>query len=333
MLSAMQRNVLILTHSADRFVVERVADALARRGARAFRFDTDLFPSETRLTWGMDGRDADRIRTKIDGIDVADVAAVWTRKVWTPRIDERVEPRMRAAAIRESTAALSGFLDALHGARWVDRPDVARAAENKLRQLRVARALGLSTPRTVMTNDPDAVRAFCAEHATIVAKLLRPLAIGMERQAFSVRTSVVRDSDLERLEGLRHAPMVFQELVPKAFELRVMCVGERTFAGAIDASRSERGATDWRAARPDEASWTRAEAPADVAAKLFALMRRLGLRQGAVDMIRTPGGDHVFLEINPSGEWGMLERDLGLPVSEAIADELLATDCEDACER
>ena len=55
-------------------------------------------------------------------------------------------------------------------------------------------------------------------------------------------------------------------------------------------------------------------------------MSELGLVFGAVDLIRTPSGEHVFLEVNPSGEWGMLERDLGLPISEAIAEALLATD-------
>ncbi|MCY0725966.1 hypothetical protein OVW19_29935, partial [Klebsiella pneumoniae] len=68
------------------------------------------------------------------------------------------------------------------------------------------------------------------------------------------------------------------------------------------------------------------ELPEDVAARLRALLGRLGLRQGAVDLIRTPQGRHVFLEINPVGEWGMLERDLGLPIADAIAEELLAPD-------
>lgn len=62
--------------------------------------------------------------------------------------------------------------------------------------------------------------------------------------------------------------------------------------------------------------------PSDVGAKLIALARRLGLVFGAADFIVTPDGRHVFLEINPAGEWGMLERDLSLPISEAIADEL-----------
>lgn len=34
-------------------------------------------------------------------------------------------------------------------------------------------------------------------------------------------------------------------------------------------------------------------------------------------------GEHVFLEVNPCGEWGMLERTPGLPIPEAIADLLL----------
>jgi glutathione synthase/RimK-type ligase-like ATP-grasp enzyme len=53
-------------------------------------------------------------------------------------------------------------------------------------------------------------------------------------------------------------------------------------------------------------------------------MAKLGLIFGAIDLIRTPAGEHVFLEVNPTGEWGMLERDLGYPISEAIADALLA---------
>lgn len=329
----MQPTVLILTHSADHYVIERVAAALARHGARAFRFDTDLFPSEARLSASLggaaghrlvpDGERADAERTE-EGIDLEAVTAVWARKIWAPKIDERLEPRIREGAARESSAALLGFLDGLHRARWIDPPDAVRGAENKMRQLRVAEEIGLEVPKTLMTNDPRAVRAFRAEHGAIVAKMLTPLSIGMEQQSFFVRTSLVRDEDLEHLEGLRHAPMVFQELVQKDVELRVACVGKRAFAGAIDASRSDKGRVDWRAARPDEVRWARAELPRDVETRLVALLRALGLRYGAVDLIRTPEGRHVFLEINPGGEWGMLERDLGLPIADAIAEELVA---------
>lgn len=316
--------VLILTHSADYFVVERVAEELRARGARPVRFDTDLFPSEASLSSRFDGNGArDRLRCGGEELDLADVRAVWARKVWTPRLPQSLDPRLRDGCVRESSAALRGFLSALDGVRWVNDLDAAIAAENKLRQLRIASDLGLAIPRTLVTNDPDEVRAFRADVGAIVAKMLTPLTMSMEGSDFFVHTSVVRDEDLEHLAGLRTSPMVFQELVEKRCELRIACVGERAFAGAVDASRSERGKVDWRRSRPDEVRWSEGEVPSEVAAALRELLVELDLSYGAVDVIVTPDGRHVFLEINPGGEWGMLEHDLGLPIAAALADELL----------
>jgi glutathione synthase/RimK-type ligase-like ATP-grasp enzyme len=318
----MRSKVLILTHSADRFVIDRVAEGLARRGRQAFRLDTDLFPGEVRLSAALGGPPRHGISGPAGELDLADVSAVWNRRIWPARLDAGLDPKLRDGAARESDAALRGFLDGLHGARWIDPPDAVRAAENKLRQLRLAEEAGLLVPRTLVSNDPAAVRAFRAEHGDIVAKMLTPLSVGMEHQDFFVRTSLVRDEDLEHLDSLRHAPMVFQELVPKSIELRVACVGRRAFAGAIDATQSARGRVDWRLAKPGEVSWAHAEVPAEVAGRLVDLLTALGLRQGAVDLVRTPDGRHVFLEVNPVGEWGMLERDLGLPIADALAEEL-----------
>jgi glutathione synthase/RimK-type ligase-like ATP-grasp enzyme len=63
--------------------------------------------------------------------------------------------------------------------------------------------------------------------------------------------------------------------------------------------------------------------PKEIAQPLTLLMNKLGLSYGAVDLIRTPAGDHVFLEVNSGGEWGMLERDLEYPISDALARALL----------
>ena len=57
--------------------------------------------------------------------------------------------------------------------------------------------------------------------------------------------------------------------------------------------------------------------------KLVALLRVLHIDSGMVDLIENLEGEYVFLEVNPSGEWGMMERDAGLPISEALADTLL----------
>jgi glutathione synthase/RimK-type ligase-like ATP-grasp enzyme len=100
-------------------------------------------------------------------------------------------------------------------------------------------------------------------------------------------------------------------------------VAGETFAGALNASGTSRGQTDWRRVAPEDCRWQKAQLPAEVASGLKALMSELGLVFGAVDLICTPSDEYVFLEVNPGGEWGMLERDLDLPISEAIAEALL----------
>jgi glutathione synthase/RimK-type ligase-like ATP-grasp enzyme len=317
--------VLLLTHSGDHFTVERVADALAARGARTHRLDTDFFPSELRLSarLGPGGPRHVAVRGGAE-LDAAEVTAVWSRRTWTPRLPDDLDPELAAGCARESAAALEGFLDATAGARWVNPRAADRRAENKALQLRVAQAVGLTVPRTLITNDPDRVRAFYDEvEGRMVAKMLTPLSISMGKAPLFVRTSLVTAEDLERAGDLRHSPMVFQELVPKEIELRVACVAGRAFAGAVDASRSRAGAVDWRAAATGEARWEPGELPAEVAGRLRALCAELGLVYGGADLIRRPDGEHVFLEINPGGEWGMLEHDLDLPISAALADALL----------
>jgi len=113
--------------------------------------------------------------------------------------------------------------------------------------------------------------------------------------------------------------MLFQEEIAKARELRVVAVRGELFVGALDASRSATGAVDWRRSDPAECRWEPDTLPEDQARALRALLASLELEYGAVDLIRTPDGRHVFLEVNPAGEWGMLERDLGYPIADALA--------------
>jgi MvdC family ATP-grasp ribosomal peptide maturase len=317
--------VLLLTHSGDFYTVDLVSQALARRGVRPIRFNTDLFPSSVKLSARAGDERVTHFCTEAgERISTAEMRAVWARKLWLPRMADDLDDRYRSICVRESAAALEGFLDALHDARWVNNLQRQLAAENKQRQLRLAARAGLRVPRTLVTNDPAEAQQFFAEaEGQMVAKLLRPLNASMDAVPPFVYTNRVREEDLHCAETLRHSPMVFQELIPKACELRVAWVAGKAFAGALDASGTSRGQVDWRRAAGSDCRWQKAQLPAQVSSGLRTLMSELELVCGAVDLIYTPAGEYVFLEVNPSGEWGMLERDLGLPISEAIAEALL----------
>src|SRR5215216_2634353 len=190
--------VLLLTHSGDFFTVDRVAAALLRRGALPFRLNTDLFPLEIRLSAKLTPDGLEHfIRYGDTTLDAGHVRAVWARKIWTPKMDEGLAPEFHEMCIRESHSMLYGFLDYFHAARWINDPQRSQEAENKLRQLRLAKDAGLIIPRTLATNDPEQARAFFEElDGKMVAKLLRPLSVSMGQAPVFVYTSDVREEDI-----------------------------------------------------------------------------------------------------------------------------------------
>ena len=68
-----------------------------------------------------------------------------------------------------------------------------------------------------------------------------------------------------------------------------------------------------------EASVRPIELPQPVLESLLALMRRLGLDYGAIDLRRTDDGAFFFLEVNPAGQWMFVEQRTGPPISQAVA--------------
>lgn len=307
--------MLLLSHSQEPFCTDRVAGALARRGVLARRLDTDEFPRALPLSAELDPRGGARLL--LDEAQL-EVDAVWLWRVWPPQLDERLPAAQREAATRESLTAFRGLLDLLADVPWIDAIDPNRCAENKTRQLRLAARLGLSIPPTLITADPEAARRFFFAHdSQVITKLQTSLGHSMAGGG-GLPTRLLRVEDLDALAGLRHCPMMFQRYVPKQWELRIAWVDGHAFVGALDGQLC---GVDWR--YESSASWKPHTLPPAIHDRLAQLMTALGLRQGAIDMIVEPSGDYVFLEVNPHGEWGMLERDLELPIAAAIADALI----------
>jgi hypothetical protein len=317
------RGVLLVTHSADHFTVDRVHAGIVQRGRQPIRLDTDRFPADLQLTTRAGPRGLSlRLRTAGEPpteVPIGSVGAVWMRRIFGPPRPTGLDDFEADQCVRESRAALEGFLSALGTADWLDPLPRVREAENKIVQLREAQRAGLRVPRTITSNDPDEVRALWAAcSGQLVAKMLTPVARTMGAPPAAVYTHTLGEEDLEDLGGLALSPMIFQERIDKVRELRVVYVAGRCFTGSLDAAED-----DWRARAPSAGSpWRVDQLPDDEAARLGQLMRALGLRFGVADVLRAADGSHWFLEVNPVGEWGMLERDLDLPIADAIAEEL-----------
>ncbi len=320
----MSRTVLLLTHSGDFATIDWIRAGLQRRGHRALRLDSDTFPSTTRLTVRRGGAGL-RIETPEGTVDSDEITAIWSRKIFGPKPAEGLDPAYGQVVQAEIRAHLMGALATLDDRRWVNHPDRDVAAENKPRQLQIAESVGLRVPATLLTNDAHEARAFYeAQGGRVITKLLTPFSMSMSGHSPFVYTTRLSAEDAAAIDGLDLCPMLLQAEVPKETELRVAVVNGRCFVGGIRGAVSAEGPVDWRhPSLSASAQWEHETLPTEVADQVVALTRRLGLVYGAVDLIRRPDGEHVFLEINPAGEWGMLQHVLGLPISEAFVDALL----------
>ncbi|MBN3873630.1 MvdD family ATP-grasp ribosomal peptide maturase [Nostoc sp. JL33] len=317
--------VLIITYSQDNESIPLVIQAIEAQGGKAFRFDTDRFPTEVQLDVYYAG--SERVTLSVDDqtLDLSEVSAVWYRRIAIgSKIPDSMDRQMRQASIQESRVTIQGMIASIQGFHLDPLPNIRRA-ENKQLQLQVARKLGLDTPRTLTTNNPQAVKQFAQEcKQGMITKMLSSFAIydqqGWEKVVF---TNPISSEDLDNLDGLRFCPMTFQEKIPKALELRTIIVGRRVLTAAVDSQALDQARYDWRKqgiALLD--AWELYTLPQDVEEKLLKLMAEFGLNYGAIDIILTPDGRHIFLEVNPVGEFFWLERCPGLPISQAIAQVL-----------
>lgn len=314
--------VLIITHSNDNESISRVMQAVKNQGGKAFRFNTDRFPTEATLDiYYTQGCERLILVDDAEQLDLSEVTSVWYRRLAIGAlIPTTMDVQLRQASIKESRATIQGMIASIRGFH-LDHLENIRSSENKQLQLQVARELGIDTPRTLTTNNPKAVREFIQECKQVVTKMLSAFAVYDEKgQEKVVFTNTVTSEDLKDLESLRYCPMTFQEKVPKALELRTIIVGKHIFTAAVDSQALEMARDDWR--KKGIAllkAWQSYQLPQDIEDKLLRLMAYFGLNYGAIDIILTPDGRHVFLEVNPVGEFFWLEKYSGLPISDAIA--------------
>ncbi|MFI7538108.1 MvdC/MvdD family ATP grasp protein [Streptosporangium sp. NPDC049376] len=326
--------ILILSDREDE-AVEMVLAGLRRRGAPVTWWDPGDFPARGRLTVAFDGTSGGRgHRVVLDPgtgeapLDLAEVRAVWRRRPNPPTPAATVtDPSHRRHAVGQARFLLDGAWE-LTPARWMPaRGETERRAHNKIVHMARATALGFQVPETVYTNDPfELVPAYERAGGRLVAKQIDSGEFSLDGADHRAYTTVLTRRHLTSRHRLGHEPVILQPYVPKAVELRVIVVGERVFAAEIDSQASRTARDDWRHYDDDRVRYAAHRLPGETERRCADLVASLGLSYGAIDLILTPEGEYVFLEINPNGAWGFVEQRTGLPVADAIADWLAAAE-------
>lgn len=317
------KTVLILSQPND-IHATAVAEALARKDARAVLWHTSDFPTRaTETVRFTGGRRSVRLRGPELDMTEHGIDTVWNRRPTFVLDEARLHPGDRGFAELGCGTFRRSLLDTLAPeAFWVN-PHRAVERTSKLRQHQFALEVGLEVPETLYTNDPGEIRAFLREHpGQVVYKPLNMTGWRDDERYYMTFTSPLTEAQLVDDALLRAVPGIYQLRVPKAYELRVTMMGRRALAARLLSQETRGGRVDWRRAQ-DELRMEPFALPAAIAEQCFALMRKLDIVFGCFDFIVRPDGRYVFLEVNQAGQFLFVETATGLPLLEAFTEFLL----------
>lgn len=312
--------MLVIAQAQDG-TADLVVDALLAREADVVRIDTADFPGAVSLAATPERIDSPGwLCVRGRRVDLERVCSVYRRHPAHFTFPAGMSAPERRFATLESVYGLGGVLSAQPW-RWIDHPGAVADASYKPRQLRVAAQCGLSVPQSLVTNVGARAREFAAEvGGALVYKSLSTGVVAEQDEVRIIYTSRLTAGDLDD-GAIGLCCHLFQEWIPKAFDVRLTVVGERYFAVAVHADSAEAG-VDWRA-RYDELRYEVVETPEEVRHGVRAYLREFALTFGAFDFSVTPDDRWWFLECNPAGQWGWIAEETGVPIAEAIAEELV----------
>lgn len=249
-----------------------------------------------------------RLRLEDRDLRLEDVCGVYTRLM-----DDRLLPELREEPLdspqRSHCRALHDTLIRwceITPARVVNRTAPMATNSSKPYQAQLIQAQGFAMPETLITNDPEQVRAFLELYGSVIYKSIS-----------GVRSIVqtLKEEDMDRLEHIRWCPTQFQAFV-EGTNVRVHVVGSEVFATAIQTE-----AVDYRYAerQGSQADLQPTQLPDELAERCVRLAQALGLPFAGIDLKIDPNGQVSCFEVNPSPAYSYYEANTGQPIARALA--------------
>ncbi|MFL6195079.1 MAG: grasp-with-spasm system ATP-grasp peptide maturase [Thermoanaerobaculia bacterium] len=321
--------ILILSQAAMEPTTEEVMDWLGALGARCLRLNGEDLDGG-RVRFSLTGSDA---TLEFDGFELpaAEVGAVWFRR-WIHEgrheLAERIAPGSKLdydlrRHLTQEQRRLSGFVFS----RFADRPWLSRPRRSGLDKLdvlaRAARA-GFATPATLVTTERDALLRFRREHGSVITKPIGEVDLFLDGELSHFLYTASLDAAAAEALPERFAPSLFQERIDKIYEMRVFYLAGDCSGMAIFSQGDAQTRTDFRhynRERPNRMVPLRLSP--ETAARIQALMEDLDLETGSLDLLRTPDGREVFLEVNPVGQFGMVSKPCNYRLEKRVAEHLM----------
>jgi ATP-GRASP peptide maturase of grasp-with-spasm system len=181
------------------------------------------------------------------------------------------------------------------------------ATPNKLELLEMAKDYNLKTPLSFVISQKKELELKVKEYKELITKALSDgVYVFNKDYSFYSYTELVNENTLKNISDT-FFPSLFQVKINKKFEVRSFYLDGQFYSMAIFSQNNEKTEIDFR--KYDGSKPNRNvpyELPRIVKEKLVKMFNKLELNTCSVDLIIDENNEHVFLEINPVGQFSMV---------------------------
>lgn len=296
--------VLILGNDDDEHA-SHVFQSIELRGQDVELLDSRDFPQRLKLSLRPSSQN-ELVLPSGRPLSFAEIRSVYWRNFHGVNCPALPDDEQEFIATNDARSLFDSLLLEL-SCRWVNSWQGYQMHQRKPVALSRIAQLGIPTPATLWTNDPEEFKTFVAAHGNCVVK---PIQGGAHTEPITTR-----DTTEQQLERLTIAPITVQEMV-EGVDVRVFVVGGEVFACEIHAK-----SLDFR--DDPNAEILACDLPREIRRRSQTIAHALHLELAGIDFRRKPDGEFVFLEANPSPMFIGFESRSGLPLTEALVDLLL----------
>ncbi|TPE15068.1 grasp-with-spasm system ATP-grasp peptide maturase [Tannerella forsythia] len=321
--------VLILSNYGD-YSSDIVMDHIKILGGECIRVNSfDLLNDSIKLSINDDFLECNgRV------IDPQKIGSVWFRKFGFFRkspqyqkLQRILEPTAQSYIATEFSKIIEAFEYYFRSSFWLTDP--RNIALNKFVVLKQAQRVGLLVPATYVVNRLEKLIEIRNIEGDLISKsIYDPLVIYSKGKNYSMYTTLIEEEDLCKMPD-SFLPSMVQKAIPKQFEVRVFFLMGECFSMAIMSQDDENTETDYRKYNFDNPNrFLPFQLPKNIEDKVVDLMAELSLNTGSIDFILTPENEYIFLEVNPTGQFGMVDYSCNYGLHEKVANILIAKDKE-----
>lgn len=283
--------------------------------------DDELMTGVTEFQYQVGSSDSSFFKKNGRRIYLRDINVVWFRKFRFLYSFKDEEHDLKKYIKSESIVLCEVIFDFLAHKKWLFKH---RLKVNKIETLELAAKVGLDIPKSAILTNKATLRKYLARSKDgIISKALKEGDHIVDSRNFHYSMFTVQINNLDSIPEY-FGPSFVQDYIDKEYELRSFFLDGRFWTMAIFSQNNEKTRIDFR--NYDKELPNRTEPyllPVNIKSKLTKLMKNLKLNTGSIDLIKAKDGRYIFLEVNPSGQFGMTAFPCNYPLHKEVADYLI----------